>query len=194
MGRLVLAVKKEWRTAADCLKFWSLDYTKVSDPDPHYYVDPDPGPNFSPFGSGSRNTKKIYKNCIIKVFPVCTSILKINTNIGLNLLLSNKNISIWPQIWAFQGSGSRGQRTEGDTSKPPRGRPRSRCRATSSPLGTRTKYLAPSLSHRLPTDWERRRSQGKQSKAAQTRRGEPARRLGPGPPCWGQHQRQRRES
>ena len=26
MGRLVLAVKKEWTTAADCLKFWSLDY------------------------------------------------------------------------------------------------------------------------------------------------------------------------
>ena len=27
--------------------------------------------------------------------------------------------AVWPQIWAFPGNGSRGQRKEGDTSKPP---------------------------------------------------------------------------
>ena len=26
MGRLVLAVKKEWRSADDCVKFWLTDY------------------------------------------------------------------------------------------------------------------------------------------------------------------------
>ena len=158
--RLVLAVKKEWTTAADCLKFWSLDYGDDKS-DKQALIDKMAGwcftcsppkgkllpqrfriririimwirilvPTFLHLDPDPETQRKFIKNCIIKVFPVCTSILKINTNIGLNLLLSNKNISIWPQIWAFQGSGSRGQRTEGDTSKPPRGRPRSRWRAT----------------------------------------------------------------
>ena len=145
---------------ADCLKFWSLDYgDDKSDKQALidkmaewcFTCSPPKGkllpqrfriririimwirilvPTFLHLDPDPETQRKFIKNCIIKVFPVCTSILKINTNIGLNLLLSNKNISIWPQIWAFQGSGSRGQRTEGDTSKPPCGRPRSRWRAT----------------------------------------------------------------